>query len=305
MCAALPDNVSRRLSALLNLAAGAAGTPEGDNAQAKAEAYAAKHAVNLASYKPTDPDAAQAPKGTTYSPGTARGAQWREVLANLVCSFAGCSMVMHKGRGVVNVWTIIGAPSDVATWRALYERAAADIDAEAARYIATVGVVNQEPYVCGAARTDVSGLSGWCRWQGQTAKVGYDAAAGKVTKACPQCGSPVARRVAPPVSRKSEGDTFRKGAAMGFGARLREHKAEAEASVNGRVTADALRSAGVAEPQYALVLTGRTLAVKKEQDRLFPKLKKGAGVRMGGGRGAREAGYDYGRGLGVHKGEIG
>ena len=275
MTAAL-DNVARRLTALLNLANGAIGTPEGENARRKAAHYASKHAIDIDAFKPNEPTNTR-PIGNHYKPGSR--AQWRVALASAVSRYAGVSMVIHTGGEPS--WTLVGVASDFATWRTLYERAADEIDAEGARYVRSLDT--DATYRCRECyhKTTAEGVE------------------------CPECFGGEMRKLATP-SKRSEGDTFRKSAAQGFGARLASHKAEAEASANGRVTADLLKRAGNdATQSTAMVLVGRALAVKAEEKRLFPKLRTTRGAGMSGSSGARGAGFAFGRGMGVHKGSLG
>ncbi len=101
---------------------------------------------------------------------------------------------------------------------------------------------------------------------------------------------------------KSEGDTFRKNAAWGFGARLAEYAKECSKSENGRINAILL---GERKECFALVMVGRDLAVKRETERIFPTLVAGPAVRLTGSSDARTSGYAFGKGMGVHKANIG
>jgi len=105
------------------------------------------------------------------------------------------------------------------------------------------------------------------------------------------------------VSTRSEGDTFRKYAAAGFRDRLKAYKRESEASTNGQANAAALAAVGRTEAT-ALVLVGREALVKQELTKRFPKLRS-ISVEGSGSSSAREAGYNYGRSMGVHKASIG
>jgi len=102
-------------------------------------------------------------------------------------------------------------------------------------------------------------------------------------------------------SARTEGDTFRKGAAAGFRDRLAKHKAEAEASEQGRATAAVLASTSA--PTAALVLVSRALEIQTLKETLYPKSRK-VPVKSSGTRAARSAGYAYGKSMGVHRGEV-
>lgn len=228
----------RRLKALLALARGSEG-PEGVNAQAKAEAYAAKHGLNVADAAIDAGSVQDAVSGSTYVPGNS--ALWRASLGWKIAGYCGVSMVRH---GAQNRWTVIGSQADIALWTMFFERTVAQIDAEAARFV---------------------------------------------------------RDLPPWASARTEGDTFRKSAARGFAARLAEHKAEsAEAATNQRATADVVPDG----PTYAMVLVGRELAVKAGEQRMFPKLGTTT-IKSSGSGSTRTAGYAFGKGLGVHKAEVG
>jgi len=97
---------------------------------------------------------------------------------------------------------------------------------------------------------------------------------------------------------KSDGDTFRKGAASGFGDRLAKYKREAEASDNGKV---AVKIAS--DESFALVMIGRELEVTSLKHRLYPSTKTYS-ISSRGSSHARSAGYQFGSGMGVHKGSI-
>jgi hypothetical protein len=99
---------------------------------------------------------------------------------------------------------------------------------------------------------------------------------------------------------RSEGDTFRKGAAYGFGERLAQYKAEAEASEQGRVNVAALGPQG---GSTALVLVSRTAAVEAKKRDLFPRLTS-AKTALGGSREALREGTAFGRSMGVHRGSL-
>ena len=97
---------------------------------------------------------------------------------------------------------------------------------------------------------------------------------------------------------KSDGDTFRKGAASGFGDRLAKYKKESEQSANGRVNAGLSN-----DNNFALVMVGRELEVTSLKHRLYPNTKTYS-VSSRGSSHARSAGYQFGSGMGVHKGSI-
>lgn len=97
---------------------------------------------------------------------------------------------------------------------------------------------------------------------------------------------------------KSDGDTFRKGAALGFGDRLDRHKKESEGSKNGMIAASIQK-----EGDYPLVMVSRGLEVTSLKDRLYPKTKS-VSIQSRGSLGSRDAGYSFGQGMGVHKGLI-
>lgn len=232
--------ITKKISALLALAASAAGTPEGANAAQKAEALAARHGLDLGSIPPSG-EVVDLPVEEEMT--VENSAIWRASLAWGIARYAGVEVVRFQGTAK---WSIIGRRADIDLWRGLYMRAASEIDAEAKRFVADL------PY--------------WA-------------------------------------SARSEGDTFRKGAAAGFRDRLITYKAEAEASEQGRSTAAALAAAGRTEASTALVLASREGAVKAELARRHPRLVS-VPVKSGGSSGARRAGYAFGRSMGVHRGNL-
>jgi hypothetical protein len=231
------DNRLRRLAALLALAQAARGTPEGTNAANKAASYANKYGLSCeraqAQAKASTVDAM-----VSERVNPANGALWRASLAWTVAHYAGVEMIRHSGRE--SWWTIVGRPVDIDLWRALYNRAENEIDAEAISYIRH----NREPWA----------------------------------------------------SARSEGDTFRKAAAAGFGQRLATYKAECEAR-NPDPAPQLQRATG------ALVLVGRELAVKAKVKELFPRLGS-ISVTSSGSGGARAAGRRFGQNMGVHRGSL-
>lgn len=98
---------------------------------------------------------------------------------------------------------------------------------------------------------------------------------------------------------KSDSDTFRKSAASGFGERLAQAKKEAEGSIQGKATAAALGNVN----ENALVMVGRALEVISLKNRLYPQTRSSSITSRGSG-GAREAGYQFGKNMGVHRGNI-
>ena len=266
------DKLMQRLRRCLALAASAAGTPEGDLAKTRAEEIARKAGVDLRSVKLDD-----APKGkaerTYYTPENS--ALWRASLAWAVAPFAGVTMLRDPKR-----WHVLGRPQDVETWRALYERAVREIDGEASRYVA--GLERPPAWGCGD-----------CGWSGDEPS----RATSLPLNRCPECDMRATRL--PQTSVRTEGDTFRKAAASGFRDRLAKHKAEAEASEQGRATAAVL----VGTPTAALVLVSRVLEVQTLKETLYPKSRK-VPVKSSGTRAARSAGYAYGSSMGVHRGEV-
>lgn len=95
------------------------------------------------------------------------------------------------------------------------------------------------------------------------------------------------------VSKKSEGDTFRKGAASGFGQRLREWREQAKGHEH----------ASPEEKGTALVLVGRDALVAAKTKELFPRLKS-INVNAGGSRAAFNDGHRFGKSMGVHRGNL-
>jgi hypothetical protein len=104
-------------------------------------------------------------------------------------------------------------------------------------------------------------------------------------------------------SKRSDGDTFRKHAASGFGARLREQAAQAAQSTNGKVTSAALASAGVQDGGNALVLVSRALAVEAKKTAEFPTLRT-IRVKSSGSSSAARDGDRFGRSMGIHRGNL-
>ena len=98
---------------------------------------------------------------------------------------------------------------------------------------------------------------------------------------------------------KSDGDTFRKSAAYGFGERLARHKMEAEGSVNGKIAASMIHTSS----ENALVMVGRSLEVKSLKDKLYPRTKSYT-TTSNGSHSSRSAGYAFGASMGVHKGSL-
>ena len=232
--------LTKKIAALLALAAGAAGTPEGANAAQKAEALAARHGLDLDSIQPSG-EVVDLPVEEEMT--AENSALWRASLAWGIARYAGVEVVRFHGTAK---WSIIGRRADIDLWRGLYLRAADEIDAEARRFVSDL------PY--------------WA-------------------------------------SARSEGDTFRKGAASGFRDRLSQYKREAEASEQGRATASALVAAGRTE-STALVLASREGAVKAELARRHPRLST-VTVKSGGSTSSRAAGYAFGSSMGVHRANLG
>lgn len=96
---------------------------------------------------------------------------------------------------------------------------------------------------------------------------------------------------------KSDGDTFRKSAASGFGERLARYKKESEESNVGKC------NPVMNEESFALVMVGRDLEVRSLKEKLYPNTKTYSISSNGTGH-ARTAGYEYGKGMGVHRGNI-
>ena len=97
---------------------------------------------------------------------------------------------------------------------------------------------------------------------------------------------------------KSDGDTFRKAAATGFGERLAKYKQEAESSEQGKISRSVL-----AEGSFALVLIGREIEVARKVKQFHPNLKNLSVVSRGSGS-AWKDGHRFGSGLGVHKANL-
>lgn len=94
---------------------------------------------------------------------------------------------------------------------------------------------------------------------------------------------------------KSEGDTFRKAAASGFGDRLARYKKECAPEVSNNIPPGG---------GNMLVMTGRALEVKSLKEKLYPTTRQ-VSVSSKGSSGARAAGYSFGNNMGVHKAFIG
>jgi hypothetical protein len=95
-------------------------------------------------------------------------------------------------------------------------------------------------------------------------------------------------------SARSEGDTWRKGAASGFGERLAQWKKQSETAAQPTPE----------EKGTALVLVGRDALVKQKEAELFPNLST-ISISAGGSSGAWGEGRKHGKGMGIHRGELG
>jgi hypothetical protein len=228
----------KKISNLLALAKSASGTPEGDNAQSKALALAARWNldINTISIGGVVNDG---PQSFIVKPES--NSMWRASLAWAISHFAGVQIVRHSGRHAGGSFTVIGRKADYELWQTLFNRAQLEIDSEAKKF--------------------VSSLPSWA-------------------------------------SGKTEGDTFRKGAAEGFRDRLTEYKKESRQSDNGKIASTLLR-----EDTYALVLVGREMQIKNKMAELFPRLKS-AHISSKGSSSSSDAGYRFGRGMGVHRGNL-
>lgn len=105
-------------------------------------------------------------------------------------------------------------------------------------------------------------------------------------------------------SGRASADSFRKGAAQGFGVRLKTYKDEVARSTQGQATAAVEAPAPTTgESSTGLVLVSRALAVKTASEKYHPKTRS---VRVSGGSdsSARADGFRFGSKLGVHKGSI-
>lgn len=122
--------VTKKIAALLALAASAAGTPEGANAQSKAEALASKHGLDLAQIKPSG-EVVDLPVEESIT--AENSALWRASLAWGIARYAGVELVRYTGTAR---WSIIGRKSDIELWRGMFARAESEIDAEAKRFVA-------------------------------------------------------------------------------------------------------------------------------------------------------------------------
>ena len=146
------ESIKRKIAGLKALGQGDG--HEALSAMRKAHELADRHGINIDEIERCNP--ADAPVARTH---TARNsALWRVSLGWCVARYAGVEMVRFVSR-----WTVIGRPSDIDLWVALYTRAEMEIETESAAYVAS--------------------LPDWA-------------------------------------SKRSEGDTWRKGAAAGFGQRL-------------------------------------------------------------------------------------
>ena len=103
---------------------------------------------------------------------------------------------------------------------------------------------------------------------------------------------------------RADADTFRKYAASGFEERLQSYKREAATSEQGAANAAALSNVPERSGTFALVPVGREVAVSQKLLQMFPKLGT-VKVRTAGSNAAARDGYSFGRGLGVHKANIG
>lgn len=99
-------------------------------------------------------------------------------------------------------------------------------------------------------------------------------------------------------SVRTEADTFRKGAARGFGERLAAYRAESERSRPSPAPA-----APAPSTSTALVMVGRDLAVAAAVKQAFPKLRT-IGVSARGSFDSYARGRAFGRNLGVHRGNL-
>jgi hypothetical protein len=122
--------ITKKIAALLALAASAAGTPEGANAQGKAEALATRHGLDLAQIKPSG-EVVDLPISETIN--AENSALWRASLAWGIARYAGVELVRFQGTAR---WSIIGRRADIDLWRGMFARAESEIDAEARRYVA-------------------------------------------------------------------------------------------------------------------------------------------------------------------------
>jgi hypothetical protein len=122
--------ITKKIAALLALAASAAGTPEGANAQGKAEALAARHGLDLGSIQPSG-EVVDLPVEESIT--AENSALWRASLAWGIAKYAGVELVRYSGTAR---WSIIGRKADIELWRGMFARAESEIDAEAKRYVA-------------------------------------------------------------------------------------------------------------------------------------------------------------------------
>ena len=235
------ETAIKKISNLLALARSAAGTPEGDNAQSKALALAARWNLDIKNIE-VGGVVKDGPQSWKVEPKS--NSMWRASLAWAISRYAGVKVIRYSGRGAGGAFSVIGRPTDYDLWNGLYNRAEAEIDAEAKKFVAN--------------------LPHWA-------------------------------------ASKSEGDTFRKNAAEGFGQRLAEYKREAEGSQNGKIAAAALGERS--ENAYALVLVGRENAIQKKVSEMFPKLDT-VTVSSKGSANAAAAGYAFGKSMGVHRGNL-
>jgi hypothetical protein len=120
-----------KLSALARAAAGA----EAEVAQARLDAHMEHFGLTVTDLRKVDGPGADAPIVQDYIPSN--GALWRASLAWEVARYAGVSMIRWSGRrGCGSYWRVIGRPQDFDLWKALFERAEAEIEAEGTRYAA-------------------------------------------------------------------------------------------------------------------------------------------------------------------------
>lgn len=97
---------------------------------------------------------------------------------------------------------------------------------------------------------------------------------------------------------RSKADTWRKGAAQGFGARLAELAAAAAVSATGQAVP-------AASSDHALVLVGRMAAAERAMNDLFSGRKvRETSPTFGGGRDAYYSGFRHGNGMGAHLGHL-
>jgi len=127
--------VERKIGNLLALARSAAGTPEGDNAQSKALALAARWNLDIKTIS-IGGEIKDGPQAWSVKPES--NSMWRASLAWAISSYAGVKIIRQTGRNAGGTFSVIGRPQDYELWTGLFNRAQSEIDAEAKKFVASL-----------------------------------------------------------------------------------------------------------------------------------------------------------------------